>query len=217
MKKIFWVASYPKSGNTWMRAILCSLFFTKDGIFNFGLFKKIINFDDPSRYEFLKSLNKNDYNKLHEISVICKYWIQAQERAEVGGDFAFFKTHSGNVNVNKNLYTNTNNSLGLIYIVRDPRDVVISYSKHTRVSIDQIINDILSKNCISRTGLPKNNPYPVLMSSWDINYQTWKNLDVPKLIIKYENLLSDTRNILYQIVTFFTQYYNFKFLDLEKL
>ena len=39
-KKIFWIASYPKSGNTLIRAILASLFFTKDGIFSFETLKK---------------------------------------------------------------------------------------------------------------------------------------------------------------------------------
>ena len=34
---IFWVASYPKSGNTLLRSILISLFFTSDGIFNYKI------------------------------------------------------------------------------------------------------------------------------------------------------------------------------------
>ena len=40
-KKIFWIASYPKSGNTWIRAIIASLFFSNDGLFKFELFKNI--------------------------------------------------------------------------------------------------------------------------------------------------------------------------------
>tara|TARA_Y100000590_G_scaffold435140_1_gene554228 strand:- start:94 stop:972 length:879 start_codon:yes stop_codon:yes gene_type:complete len=217
MKKIIWVASYPKSGNTWLRAILSSLFFTKDGIFNFKLFGKIINFDNPSMYEYLKLSNREDHNNLHEISVICKYWVEAQNKLNIkDGDFTFFKTHSGNVKVDNNQYTNSENTLGVIYVVRDPRDVVISYSKHNRVSIDRTINDIISKNCITRTALPKKNPYPILMSSWDIHYKTWKNIDVPKLLIKYENLLSDTNNIIQEIIKFFNKYYNIDFPNLEQ-
>ena len=34
-KKILWIASYPKSGNTWMRAIISSLFFSNNGKFSF--------------------------------------------------------------------------------------------------------------------------------------------------------------------------------------
>ena len=54
-KKIFWLASYPKSGNTWIRAILSSIFFTPDGIFNFKLLKNITAFDSGINYEFLKN------------------------------------------------------------------------------------------------------------------------------------------------------------------
>ena len=72
------------------------------------------------------SLNVDDFNKLHKLPVISKYWLEAQRRVKVSGDFAFFKTHSGNVTLNNFKYTNTNNVLGLIYLVRDPRDIVVS-------------------------------------------------------------------------------------------
>ena len=48
-KHIFWIASYPKSGNTLVRSILCSLFFSDNGIFRFNLLKKIVLFEEFSR------------------------------------------------------------------------------------------------------------------------------------------------------------------------
>ena len=215
MKKIFWIASYPRSGNTWMRAILSSLFFTKDGRFNLNLLDYITNFDNPDKYEFVRSLNSIDFKRLHELSVISKYWSEAQKRAKIGGDFAFFKTHSGNVTLNKLQYTTANNVLGLIYLIRDPRDVVVSYSKYTNNSIDETIKSITSKNCITWSGLPKKNPYPILLSSWDIHYKTWKILSVPKIVIKYEDLLKNTRSILNQIINFFINNYGFNFNNIE--
>ena len=45
-KKIFWISSYPRSGNTWLRLILSGLFFTKDGnLENLDILKKIPKFD----------------------------------------------------------------------------------------------------------------------------------------------------------------------------
>ena len=64
---IVWLTSYPKSGNTWMRAIISSLFFTKDGVFNFDLLKNILDFDIKERYEFVRSINSDDFNKLFEV------------------------------------------------------------------------------------------------------------------------------------------------------
>ena len=56
-KKIIWIASYPKSGNTLVRAILVSLFFTKDGIFSFEILKKIQLFEHVQRLNFIKEEN----------------------------------------------------------------------------------------------------------------------------------------------------------------
>ena len=164
MKKIFWVASYPKSGNTWMRAILCSLFFTKEGKFDFKLLNHISNFDHTSKFAFLKNMNPDDFNKLNEISVICKYWIEAQKRLNINGDFAFFKTHSGNVTVDKFPYTNSENTRGLIYIIRDPRDVVISYSKHMNKDIEETINFLLNGQIMEKA--KGNNKMPEIILNW---------------------------------------------------
>ena len=215
MKKIFWIASYPKSGNTWVRAILSSLFFTEDGRFDFHLLNYIKHFDNADKFNFVRNLDLNDFNRLNELAVISKYWTEAQKRAEVGGEFSFFKTHSGNVTVNKFQYTNPSNTLGLIYVVRDPRDIVVSYSRYLDKSADAIIGIITNKNAIATNGIPKNKPYPILISSWDIHYKTWKLLDVPKLVIKYEMLLKETKQTLNQIISFFTQNYGFSFNNIE--
>ena len=36
-KHIFWIASYPKSGNTLLRSIIASLFFSENGLFDFHI------------------------------------------------------------------------------------------------------------------------------------------------------------------------------------
>ena len=70
---IFWIASYPKSGNTWLRALISTYYFTDNGIFNEDLLKKIDQF--PSRKYFLVF----NYNS-KVIGDTCKYWISAQEK-----------------------------------------------------------------------------------------------------------------------------------------
>ena len=112
-KKIFWVTSYPKSGNTWMRAILSSLFFTNNGKFDFDLLNLITNFETLKRFEFVKSVNSNDFNKLKDLKTIAKYWVEAQQRIDFGeGDFTFFKTHSANISLYDYEFTNKINTLG---------------------------------------------------------------------------------------------------------
>ncbi len=61
-KHIFWIASYPKSGNTLVRSILCSLFFSDNGIFRFDLLKKIVVFEEFSRLEKCFNTRENNMN-----------------------------------------------------------------------------------------------------------------------------------------------------------
>jgi hypothetical protein len=54
---IFWIASYPKSGNTWIRALISTYYYSQDGIFSEELIKKIGQF--PEKIHF----NGFNYNK----------------------------------------------------------------------------------------------------------------------------------------------------------
>ena len=73
---IFWIASYPKSGNTWLRALISTYYFSKDGAFDESLLKKIDQF--PTR----KYFSDFEYNQ-KVIGDTCKYWIKAQEKINI--------------------------------------------------------------------------------------------------------------------------------------
>jgi len=209
-KKIFWIASYPKSGNTWMRAIIASLFFTNDGVFKFELFKKVRNFEREENYTFVKSINNKDYQNLSNIKIISKYRQEAQKKAEIfDGNFAFYKTHSANIVADNYRYTSEETTLGLIYMIRDPRDIAISYGHHKDVNLKTIINLITNESAIY------DSKHPYFLSSWNHHYNSWINLQVPKLIIKYEDLLINTEKILHDIVNFFYNIYKIKFSNIE--
>ena len=48
---IIWIASYPKSGNTWLRSLLSTYYFTKDGKFNFQILNNIKSFPSSSFFK----------------------------------------------------------------------------------------------------------------------------------------------------------------------
>ena len=210
-KRFFWVCSYPKSGNTWMRAILTSLFFTNDGNFDFKLLPLIPTFEKAKIFDFVKNINKEDYNHLDNLNILSKYWIESQKRMKINGDFSFFKSHSSLANINNNLFTNTNNTLGLIYLIRNPLDVVVSYSKHLGKNTDEIIKIITSNNSVTFTNDNHIKKLPFLLSRWDNHINSWLKIDSPKLILKYEDLIENTTNSINKIVNFFEKNYNFKF------
>ena len=176
-KKIFWVASYPKSGNTWMRAIISSIFFSINGKFIFDYFKYVQSFDLDKRFEFVKKINKTDYNNLHKLETLAKYWIEGQKNIVIDGDFQFLKTHHSCVKLNNNSFTSSTITMGAIYLIRDPRDIVLSYSNHLGQNIDRTIELMVNKETTA--------PYvgekklKVYLSSWNVHVNSWQNIDIP--------------------------------------
>ena len=206
---IIWLASYPKSGNTWVRSIISSLIFSEDGNFNFQLIRNIKQF--PIKDQF-KQFTTN-YENLNEIK---KYWISAQEMINLDNKIKFFKTHHLNCKINNFSFTNKNNTLATIYIVRDPRNLVNSISNHFSYSIEESKNFILSPRYIGGNkalgDLSKNN-LPVILGSWREHYKFWKAKTDDYLLIKYEDLISQPEFELNKIIKFLEKYMSIKTND----
>ena len=56
---IFWIASYPKSGNTWLRTLISSYYYSKDGIFHHDLIKNIGQFPEKDYFKDLVEAEKH--------------------------------------------------------------------------------------------------------------------------------------------------------------
>ena len=82
-----WLASYPKSGNTLVRALLASYFFSKDGNFNFEIIKNIKQFPNSELFENMGVDIKNEED-------VIKNYIRAQESINKKNSVQFLKTHS---------------------------------------------------------------------------------------------------------------------------
>ena len=134
---IIWLASYPKSGNTWLRALLSSYLYSQDGKFDFDLLSKIDSF--PSDRFF-----KNYPDKFEKPEDTTKYWLKEQEKINKSKNITFFKTHNALCKINGNRFTNSENTLGAIYIVRDPRNVVTSLSHHYQISKEDALQIVRS-------------------------------------------------------------------------
>ena len=198
---IIWCASYPKSGNTWIRAIIASLIYSEDGIFNFNLLKKVGQF--PRRYHF-KELT-DDFTDLNNLS---KYWITAQEKINSDGKLRIFKTHNGNYNFSENNFTNKKNTLGVIYIVRDPRNIISSLSNHYqhdfKISTDFILNE---KSFLSNKdpNYKSDENIITLLGSWKNHYNSWK-ISSNLLLIRYEDLILDVKSQVNKLSNFLKKF-----------
>ena len=196
---IIWLASYPKSGNTLVRALLSSYFFSKDGIFNFKLIKYIKQFPNAGLFENLGINIENDKE-------VVKNYIKVQESINQKNSIQFLKTHSYLFNIDNNPFTDLNNTLGTIYIVRDPRNVVTSYAHHNNITVEESLlrmtssvhygGDIKSKHEADRA--------KVYLGSSSSNFNSWKSFEsVGKyLLIKYEELISNREETLLKILNY---------------
>jgi len=189
-----WLASYPKSGNTFTRALLSSYYFSKDGTFDSNLLKNIKQF--PSNALFRKYVfeTKNDKEMI-------KNYIKVQKLINKKNSIQFLKTHSSLFNINNIHFTDLDCSLGVIYIVRDPRNVVSSFAHHFSISIKEASNRMINGHIIG-TGLDENTIQ--FTGSWNFNFNSWKSFKLPKkyLLIKYEDLVDNTEEIFLKILTF---------------
>ena len=209
MNKIIWISSYPKSGNTWMRYLIANYFFNSERIFDQKIIKTIKKFpidDLIKKISTKKELIENPYN-------ISKYWIKSQRLMKViKGNVTFMKNHNALVSINRQDLTNENHSLASIYIVRDPRDVVISYAKYRNLSYDQSIEELCSKKLFYLIDTKKDFPSIEILGSWKFNYTSWRDgvPNVPKIIVKYENLLENCYDHFYKVISFLSNILNFE-------
>ena len=219
-KHIFWISSYPKSGNTLVRAMISALFFSKDGKFQLDQLKHSSQFEQRSRLNILKNINNEDFLNLDKLKILSKYWLILQDKKYMGVEkgFGFMKSHSCFVSLFNNWFTNSHNTAGYIYIVRDPRDIAISWSNHANLSYDESINFMIDfRSCIewaqTKSLLPDNIKPQTFVSSWDEHVLSWTNnrLEVPKLILKYEDLVYKKDESIKLMMSFFEKNFNIKF------
>ena len=205
---IFWIASYPKSGNTWLRSIISALVYSDDGIFNFDLLKKIQQF--PEKIYF-KDLIK-DFGNFDEIK---KNWILAQDKINLDNKIKFFKTHQGKYTVDGDNFTTNVNTRAVIYVVRDPRNVVNSISNHFSLSIENSLKFMLSPKLIGNIknfdeSFIDNKPGMLtLLGKWNDHYRSWTRNKKNLLLIKYEDLIQDPNNEMDKIIHFLKKYLEF--------
>jgi hypothetical protein len=208
---IIWLASYPKSGNTLLRSMISAYFFTQDGNFNFKTLNNINQFPDFKLFENY-GINTSDHMEIVKNYINVQRQINTKDKNSI----RFIKTHSGLRSINGYPFTDLNNSLGAIYIVRDPRSVAKSYANHNQMSLKRASDRMLEdKATLGGLKNPINEADKILthMGSWSSNYESWKVFKKYNryLLIKYEDMINDKEKTFITILKFIHKLLDLKF------
>lgn len=190
MGGIYWLASYPKSGNTWFRAFLCNLQADGERPVDInairtgsvasarGWLDEVLGFDTAE-------LTPDEVERLRP--VVYRWALREEAIGYHKIHDAYTLTTAGEPIVSREA------TLGALYMIRNPLDVAPSAANHWQCTVDEAIDsmgDPQMTMCQSRTTLPPQ--VRQRMGSWSDHVRSW--VDAPGLkveVIRFEDMLTD--------------------------
>lgn len=200
MKRIWWLASYPKSGNTWFRAFL-NVFLGHDPNENpleqfdlgpIGSSRELIDLESgvdsadltPSEIQKLRADIFRSYARRHSKTLYLKIH-DARIDSETGADLIPPEV-----------------TRGAVYLIRNPLDVAVSWRHHSGSTIDRSAGSLLQRNgSMCRRFLAEQ--VHQSLGSWDYHAKSWIDQNAfPTLVLRYEDMLADPLAAFSQAVSF---------------
>lgn len=185
MPGIIWLASYPKSGNTWLRAFLANYIANVPTPVPINDLPKYVLGDNLIlHYEQLTGipsgeLTGKDFNRLkprvHE-------WLAGSQPQEV-----FVKTHSVMRKIRGVPLITPSATAGAVYIVRNPLDVAVSFAHHYQVTYGRAVESLCTENYVlpPSSGLCRQH-----LGSWSHHVGSWTEPPGPEPhVLHYEDML----------------------------
>lgn len=185
MGTILWLASYPKSGNTWLRAFLANLVADRPAPLPLSELPQYC--DDEARAALYTQIAGRPSTGL-TIAELCalRPAVQAGIAAAARGT-VFVKSHNYWGGFEDHPLHNPRVTAGGIYVVRNPLDVAVSMTHHFGLDVDQAIDFLANEDTAT-----DNEPRWVsqLLGSWSTHVASWADIDHPSfLTVRYEDLI----------------------------
>lgn len=203
MNNINWVSSYPKSGNTWMRVFLINLLNPDLKKHAIRVMKHIPNAASRTMFDNYSGIDSSDLTELEIKELRPRVY---ESRSNSHKNQLFLKVHD------KFEYLNNHNPLfpkaasnAVIYIIRNPLDVAVSFAKFKGISHERIIHEMLDdeNRLAGLDGLRLKLQLPQLLSSWSSHIKSWtEQTEIPTIIIKYEDLSTQPLATFTRVVDF---------------
>ena len=187
---IVWLASYPKSGNTWTRALVHNLVHVTSGEAHVQEINQLNQFSTGSAAKPLFEKVLGFAPTEEHLGQIAAARARVQQHvADLVEGLIFTKTHQALVVDRGHITINFAVTAGAIYIIRNPLDVAISYAHHLNQSIDDTIQFMNRQN--AETGTSDKQVYEVY-GSWSQHVLSWTRKPHPAIyVMRYEDMLAD--------------------------
>jgi Sulfotransferase domain len=201
-RKAIWIASYPKSGNTWLRIVIHNLLRELAGTDGVQDINKLSKWSttEVRKKDFMRRLGKSVQDASEAEIAATRRLVQAdlvQDRERP----VFIKTHNAVANVEGFPTINFDVTWAAIYVVRNPLDVAISYAHHSAMPIDEVIDSMADTGAMG--GGANDRRVYEFMSSWSFHVASWISVPHrPVLIMRYEDMLATPERSFGRLATF---------------
>jgi hypothetical protein len=187
-RQIVWLSSYPKSGNTWVRCFLDAYFLREVNINEL-----LSSIADTAAHWYAVG----DGSEIQDLPIEIQHLARPMAMLRLVRQYMdtnkqiplFVKTHTPNMQVNGIEGITEMLTKSVIHIVRDPRDILPSFSKHMGVDLDTGLEWMQEKY---RTLSPNDRSVADFIGAWDAHIRSFLNDDCHKVMwIRYEDMLED--------------------------
>lgn len=187
MAKIVWLASYPKSGNTWFRMFLANYLKDSKTPLPLEAIERTTISSNPEEFEDESAINPFEltHEEIDNIRPAC-YRSVADNSPD---RLIYKKTHDAyTINSKGEPIFPADASYGALYFVRNPLDVAVSYANHNSAEVNKVINTMFNEDAY--LGGKAGNQLRQILLSWDNHYYSWHNQNlIPVHSVKYEDMV----------------------------
>ena len=195
---LVWLASYPKSGNTWVRTFLANYLSNTDEPVSINSLNSSPNAASRRLLDSILGLETADFGRVELLGMRSQaYRFLAKSSSEP----IYLKTHDKyEIGPDGPLFTE-DSAQGVVYIVRDPRDVAVSYAHHGGCSLATSVRRLADAN----HGLARivhSAQVQQLVGDWSSHVSSWLDCPLPLFVLRYEELSEKPEQMFGDLLNF---------------